>query len=183
MALGAPDPGEAVQTLVQLGRLDEALARAQRWTEQQPCPPSLTTLSHVHRLRGETAEALDVARRAAATGAGPGPPLLWIFAEAGAIGEVQAWWEARLKKSPRLKTGPLLLALLGQRREALKLYGVRKPPWGSPRYARGYFHNVRAELLAGNGDLEGVWREVEEQLRLGFAGASCYPSDLAWLGA
>jgi tetratricopeptide (TPR) repeat protein len=175
LALGALGPGEAVNTLLSLGRLDEALERARRWSEQDPGPSSLVALSHVHRRRGEASQALEAARRAVEAGA-PSPWFLWTFLEADAIDEVQA----SVGTAKRLK--PILLAMLGQRKAALQAYDGRKPPPTVSLYQQAYFENMRGEILTGNGDLPGVRRQVQTLLALGSPTTSCFPLTLAWLG-
>jgi hypothetical protein len=44
------------------------------------------------------------------------------------------------------------------------------------------FQNDRGEILTGNGDVEGVRRQVQALLELGSPTASCFPLTLAWLG-
>jgi eukaryotic-like serine/threonine-protein kinase len=175
LALGALGPDETVNTLLALGRLDEALEVSRRWTEQDPGPPSFAALSHVHRRRGEASQSLEAARRAVAAGA-PSPWFLWTFLEADAIDEV---W-ASVGKAKRSK--PWLLAMVGQRRAALQAHEARRPPPSASLYQQAYFENDRGEILAGNGDLQGVRRQVQALLDLGSPTASCFPLTLAWLG-
>jgi len=174
LALRALGPGETVGTLLALGRLDEALERARRWTEQEPGPPSFVALSQVHRRRGEADRALDAARRVLSLGGGGGT--LWSFLEADAVEEFQAWLD-RAKQRP-----PLILALRGRRRAALAAHDAQKPAPSTSRYEQAYFQNDRAEILTGNGDLPGVRRQVQLLLDLGSPTTSCFPMNLAWLG-
>ncbi len=175
LALGALAPGEAVNTLLSLGRLDEALERARRWGEQQPGPQPLAALAKVRRRRGEASQALDAAHRAVEAGA-RGSGFIWTFLEADAIDEVRsAGTEAK-------RMDPLLVALLGQRKAALELFDSRKPPPSAAPYERATFENARGELLTGDGDLPGVRRQVKVLLELGSPTASCFPLTLAWLG-
>ena len=174
VTLGALPPGDSVSTLLSLGRLDEALERAKRWAEQEPGAPSFAALSRVHRRRGEPSKALDAARRVLVLGEGPG--ILWSYLEADAIDEFQAWLD-RAKRRP-----PHILAMRGQRRAALEAHDARRPPSTAPRYAQAMFHNMRADLLVGIGDLDGVRSEIQTLLELGSSTASCFPMTLAWLG-
>jgi eukaryotic-like serine/threonine-protein kinase len=175
LAFGALGPGEAVSTLLALGRLDEALERAKRWAEQEPGATSLGALSHVHRRRGEASQALEAADRAVEAGA-PSPWFLWAYLEADAIDELRT----SVAKAKRLK--PVLLAMLGQRRAALQAHEARKPSPTTPFYEQAMFENTRGEILTGNGDLQGVRRQVQILLALGSPTTSCFPLTLAWLG-
>ncbi len=175
LTLGVLGTGEAVQTLLALGRLDEALERATRWSEQQPGPPSFMALSRVHRRRGEASRSLELARRAVEAGV-PSSAFLWTYLEADAIGEIRA------AVATAKGMTPLLVAMLGQRRAALVAYDTLKPPSSTSRYQQAYFENTRGELLTGDGDVPGVRRQVKLLLELGVPTASCFALTLAWLG-
>jgi tetratricopeptide (TPR) repeat protein len=175
LAFGALGPDEVVSTLLALGKLDEALERARRWTEQEPGVPSFGALSQVHRRRGEAAQALAAARRAVEAGA-PSQWFLWEYLEADAVDEIRS----SVGKGKEMK--PLLLAMLGQRRAALEVYAARKPPPSTSLYEQAMFQNGRGQILTGDGDLPGVRRQVQALLDLGSPTTMCFSLALAWLG-
>ncbi|HEY6100200.1 MAG TPA: hypothetical protein VIW03_12255, partial [Anaeromyxobacter sp.] len=176
--LGTLPEGLELHALLALGRLDEALAQAQRRARASPQRVTLRDLSRVHRHRGETAAALDAARLAQSlseTGH-PGEYAFWSFVEADAIDELD---EAFRKKGIR---DPQLLALQGRRREALAAFDEG---WnGAPAEYRGKAAGDRMQYLAGDGDGSPhlVWREIEEMFRSGAMGIPRGAYVLAWLG-
>ena len=173
----ALDPDAEVRALERLGRLDEALARARQDAAERPSRRSLALLSWIHRIRGEPREGLEAARAALGHGRGPpGEALFWSFVEADAVDEAAAAFERAGVRSH------WVLGIQGRRREMLAAFDARTPPPTAPLWLRGLHHNMRADLLAGDGDAAGVWREVEEQLRLGCAAAACGDSALAATG-
>jgi len=174
LALAALPQNTAVEFAVSLGRLDEALERARRWVADAPGVDSLATLVRVHRLRGETTPAMEAARRLVALGA-PHQYVFWTFVEADALKELEDAY-------PPIKSRYLVLALHGRRREALAEYDAGAPPPTAPRTTRAMHHNRRADFLSWDGDADGVWRGIEEQLRLGVSTAMCSSYSLAWAG-
>jgi tetratricopeptide (TPR) repeat protein len=185
-ALGEP---ERIDYLVVLGRLDEALARARRWAEENPGWLSFLNLAAVHRVRGEDREALEAARRSASFDSPPPHPrwtILRAFVDADALEEV----EHELAKDPvssgeSPSTRAEWLALQGRWREALAFADAGRPPGDAPATARALYHARRAALLANGGrHADAVWREVEEQFRAGAGGGGLYHNaiHLALLG-
>ena len=164
---GTPD--DRIRALERLGRLDEALAEAQRLAVARPDRRSLSMLSWVHRVRGERAEALDAARRALAAGTGPlNGIILWSLVDGDALGE--------------LPMGLAKLALTGRRSEALAAYDARRPPESASAFERGKFHNYRVDFIFDRADGEGIWQEASAVLLFGNSTASCIATALAAAG-
>jgi tetratricopeptide (TPR) repeat protein len=165
--LEAGTPTDKIRALEQLGRLDEALAEAQRLAIARPDRRTLSMLSWVHRVRGERAEALDAARRALGTGP-PNEALLWSLVEGDALGELPA--------------GVAKLALTGRRREALAAFDARRPPESASAFERGKFHNYRVDFIFDRADGEGIWQEASAVLLFGNSTAACIATALAAAG-
>lgn len=171
-------PGEAVELLTALGRLDEALARARRFVAATPGAPAERLLALVHRRRGEPAAALAAERRARALL--PGPPG-WssrlTYLEADALDELAAL------ASPSLHRDPAWLALRGRWREALRALDAAAPGIAASDEERAWHHLLRAGYLAyGLGDVDGAWREVAPDLDRGFTAAHVLAVPLAASG-
>jgi tetratricopeptide (TPR) repeat protein len=146
--LAPPSKHQVIDYLLLLDRVDEALARARRWTEETPSWLSFVNLAEVHRVRGETSAALDAARRALALASEPGP-LALVFADAGQIED----FEVAVRKS---RNWPRWLFLRGKAREALAAFGEGPSAlWG------------RAKVAFARGDAAGVWRAAEDHFRSG----------------
>ena len=164
--------------LVQLGRLDEALALVQSWTEAPDAAAYYQNLTFVHQARGETAEALVAARRYVATpGARPGR--VWeAYLHAGAmdefrarIGAAGAGWRGAPQWRGRL------LDLIGWIREKQ----LQPATWVAAN--RFSVHLRRALLYAARGDAAATRREGEAALLAAGGGpVVCVAWQLALLG-
>ena len=177
VSLAALPHPDAIRYLLLLGRLDEGLARARLYAEEAPGRASFGALSVAHRLRGDSPQSLQAARRALASGPGGGRAgIFWSMVAAGAIDEL----EARLASA---KAGPArrdLLALRGRRREAWALIEKSAPPPGAPQ--RGFYHAMRSDFAWGDGQPDLIWAEAQEMLLIGAPMAVCAPIHLASLG-
>jgi len=175
LTLAELDHRTAIKYFLLLGRLDEALVRARRFTEESPGRFSFENLSIVHRVRAETAESMAAARRALSFGGGPpSGGLFWSFVEGDSIGELEDQWnEAGQRKWE-------LLALRGRRRDAWRALEALAPPEGSP--ARGFHHARLMDYRWGDGKPDLIWAEAVAQLTLGSQTAMCAPIQLAALG-
>ncbi len=166
-----------VRFLLAIGRLDEALARARRIAEAVPSPTSLQQLAMVHIVRGETAEALAVARRAAA-GFPAGIPDVGTFLEADALDEVERLLGGREMRMPRW------LSLRGRIRDALRVYDARRRAAPRARSASIHLHFQRGFLLLAREDPKALWLETEASFRSGVPAhiLACDAWKLALLG-
>ena len=171
------DEMRAIDFLVELGRSDEALARARVWADRSPSPFSLRELAYVLGARGDARAALDARRRAMALDPPPLRPRWsdpWFFLEAEAEDEAEALFQA--------SGGPpwSWLAVRGRRRAALAAYDAAAPPPSSP--GRGVYHVARTDLTLGDGDPDRIWRDVVAALELGHFAANCARASLAYVG-
>ena len=171
-----------------LGRLDQALEHARAAAAASPDRSTFTRLSQVHRLRGETREALEAARRAIAGDDRPlHPRQFWAFVEADALDELEAEMRRR-GEVPLAAAGPQatrlweVLVLRGQHRAARVAIDASRPPRDAPPVAQSLYRALRASSLAGNGNVDGVWREVVGMLVGGGSVAVCYTIPLMALG-
>ncbi len=171
-----------------LGRLDQALEHARAAAAASPDRSTFTRLSQVHRLRGETREALEAARRAIAGDDCPlHPRQFWAFVEADALDELEAEMRRR-GEVPLAAAGPQatrlweVLVLRGQHRAARVAIDASRPPRDAPPVAQSLYRALRASSLAGNGNVDGVWREVVGMLVGGGSVAVCYTIPLMALG-
>jgi tetratricopeptide (TPR) repeat protein len=164
-----------VRFLLAIGRLDEALARARRVAEAVPSPASLQQLAMAHRVRGETAEALGVARRAAARF--PDDVLWWTFAEADALDEADRLGDGAMRR-------PRWLALGGRVRDALRAYDALRRAAPNSWRASIHLHFQRGFLLLAREQPGAVWLETEATFRGGAPAhiLSCDAWKLALLG-
>lgn len=174
--LGGLPPGPRVFSLVLLGRLDEAIAVAQRSADPAD-PASYKHLALAQRARGDPSAALDAARRSVA--AGLGLYAFWSFVEADAVDELE---RTAVREGGRPDAG--LLALTGRRRAALAAFDAEAPPPDASPEARGRFHAERLWLVAGDGDgdPEHAWRETEAMFRYGSRRVAFGAYVLTWLG-
>ena len=162
-----------IDHLIALGRLDEALARARRWTVESPSSVSFMNLSEVHRVRGELPEALEAARRG---------PNFRTFVDADALEEGEAAW----KPDPDPKKGPFSpwvrwLTLRGRIRDAIA--EVDGQALGPEAPARARAHDFwRSFLLAHRGDPEPLRQSWAEVVRHGRLLPPCTLWPLAFLG-
>ncbi len=192
LAIAGVDRIRAVDFLIDLGRLDEALAFARRWTEEDASALAFANLSGVHRVRGEPGPALQAARRVLSY-QGPsrsipcGGGTLWSYVEADALDE----FDREMRRAGRRCFE--VAALRGSLREALTLLDANAratdatvgsfPLGQAPATAReAVYRHARVHLLWGFGDADRLWREVEEQLRLGSSSAMCSAGLLASVG-
>jgi tetratricopeptide (TPR) repeat protein len=81
-----------VDALVEMGRYDDAVAAAQVMVDLRPDLPSLSRVSYLRELHGDTAGAIDAMRRAVAAGAPRSEATAWSEVQLGhlllAAGEV-----------------------------------------------------------------------------------------------
>jgi tetratricopeptide (TPR) repeat protein len=141
--------GDVIDYLVLAERLDEALARVRRWTEESPNVVSFGNLAAVHLARDEIPEALAVARQLNArwkvVHADP-------FVDADALEEVEELLRGARFRAP---AGADWLALRGRVREALAGHdelvrsGGLDPLGPDPLIRRG-------SLLMPRGDLDAI---------------------------
>ena len=179
VALAPPHDWWVIDYLMALGRLDDALGRTLRWTEESPTWVSFLNLSYVRRFRGETSQALDAARRATALYPDSIGDHFMTFADAGALEEL----ESLMAKGGRpAERRPYWLALRGRLREALAAFDAQAPPATAPDADHREFHARRSYVMIWRGDPAAVYREVEEAFRLGYDTWHCSAWPLALLG-
>ena len=161
----------AIEFLLFLGRYDEAVTRARRWTEAAPAARSFRWLAEAHRHRGEVAPALQAARQALAL---PDPLLnAAVFLDADALDEVERFLATQNGGRSRW------YAARGRVREALALHQLPKnPAW----FDRLGHHVGRAQMHLPSGDVEALMRELEGMLRAGSTVYHCETWALALMG-
>lgn len=176
--LGALTADDALDLLLELGRLDEALARAERFAAESPGPHALTRLAEVRALRGETEPALEAARSALASAAQTGveDALFWTMINLGAEGDLAAALQGVGHRSFTL------LAVTGQREAARAALEAAAPGAQASPQEQAAYHAIRGAYLWGEGDAEGVWAEAEASLQLGAPEAGCFAHLLTSLG-
>jgi tetratricopeptide (TPR) repeat protein len=144
-------------SLLGLGRLDDLLAVAQRWTERAPSGPGLRALATAYAFRGRVEESVAAARRALDVDGTPysRTALAEALLLAGRYGEAEALVRAYAAPTAsvlnrRASTGPLVAALAfqGRRREALQI--VDDFPEALEE-KHGEKRSARLELLLGDG--------------------------------
>jgi serine/threonine protein kinase len=175
----------AIDHLLMLGRLDEALSRARRWTEASETKISYINLTYVRRARGEVTEALEAARKAMEVARRSNARLSPVgsvglaHVEADAIEE----WERSNKDVPGDGSWKLLR---GRVREALASFDAEAPAAGASRGDVGSYHAERATIMLARGDMKGAGREVEWLFRYPrrppYYPAWCLAGPLAALG-
>jgi tetratricopeptide (TPR) repeat protein len=158
LALSPPEGlGDVIDDLVLSGRLDEALARTRRWTEQAPGISSYANLAMVLHARGETGQAVSVVRDHRV----PAAEVRYLLVDAGSPDEVEADLLERMRFLPAFWLG-----LRGRIREGLAFQDAgwaRLAAKGGQVPAVQRF--VRASLLLHRGDTAGVRAQMEELLR------------------
>ncbi len=176
--LGALTADDALDLLIELGRLDEALARAERLGAEAPGPHALTRLAEIHALRGETEPALEAARGALASAAQAGveEALFWTMVNLGAEDELGTALQSLSRSS-----WPLL-AVTGQRKAARAALDAAAPGDEATPQEQAAYHAVRGAYLWGEQDAPGVWAEAEALLQLGAPEVSCFAHLLTSLG-
>jgi tetratricopeptide (TPR) repeat protein len=128
----SPDAlGAVVDANVELGRYDEAAATAQEMVNRRPSLASLSRVSYVRELRGDTSGALAAMTQAAAAGSGSATDAAYVRTLVGDL---------------HLNTGDLDLADASYRRTLADV-----PDYGMAQYGT-------ARVLAARGDLDGAAR-------------------------
>jgi len=128
----SPDAlGIIVDAQVELGRYDEAATTAQQMVDSRPSLASLSRVSYVRELRGDTSGALAAMTQAAAAGSGSSTDEAYVRTLIGDL---------------HLNAGDLALAEASYRRTLADL-----PDYGMAQYGL-------ARVLAARGDLEGAAR-------------------------
>jgi tetratricopeptide (TPR) repeat protein len=179
LALGAVSDGQASRWLLDLGRGDEALARARRWVEREPSPRSFETLADAHRYRGEWSEALEATRRAQALQPEYFNPLDYVDADAWDQLEADSCADGR-----PCNTRPDLLAERGRFWEALAAYDAESPAYHATDLEKddeGRWQ-FRFDLLLPLEDPEVLLRDMERAARHGFTSTWNHALGLALLG-
>ncbi len=172
LALAPLTHGEAVEYLLALGRLDEALARARRWTEEEPNAHAYQVLAATHKVRGEFTEGLAAARRALALD--PAFPAR-VMVDADALEEAEPYY----LKSPQREWW---LATRGRVREALAGIEAHLATLGGHPGVRSDALFAFSFTVLVRADPAETWRATERWFQAGAGYFQCQALQLALLG-
>jgi serine/threonine protein kinase len=154
----------AIDYLLMLGRLDEALSRARRWTETSQNVISFANLAAVYRERGEVTEALVAARKAVEVARRENIHLNPVGAVGLAHVEADALEEWERSGMDVARDGSWKL-LRGRVREALAQLEAQAPATGASLEAMAEFHSELASIMVARGDAKGLQRVFEGLVR------------------
>jgi tetratricopeptide (TPR) repeat protein len=180
-------PGLLVETLGALGRKKDLRTWIERW-ERAPTPSNLHGVATAQGWLGDPAAAADAASRAVALGGGlvaqEDRLAAVIFAEqyAAAAGGIRVLTQPG-SDVPRIGYYALaaLEAYQGRHTAGLAYFdALRKQVPDVERDS--VYHGIRADYLAGGGNAEAVWREVELLHEMDPIAAAEHALTLAYLG-